>query len=417
MPRCYRLALALLTSVAPGPALGASPADDGASPGVADELTPEERAAIERALGADSEARGDAEVTPPTAQPVGFAAVLQNLNPNMSLILDAAVSYFSSAPLQVGAHDPNHTGFTFQQLEMHLDSNVDPFFRLDANLVFSPFGVEVEEAYATTLDLPAGLQLRAGQFLTRFGRVNNTHPHAWHFIDQPLVNGKFLGGEGSRGLGLEVSWLTPLPWYVELVASATDPAGAATARSFYGAEDLGISGLEDVLYTLAVKQFFSLDDDWSLLWGLSAQLGPNPTGNGNRSSLFGSDLHLRYRPLEHAGRTSVELTVEGMFRSRQVPDDALQDWGMYAQLVWQIDSEWEVGLRHDFVSGVADDYLDPDEDSARNRTAVEAAFYPSHFSRVRLQGAYDRPAWRDEPIWAVSLGLEVLIGAHGAHSY
>ena len=55
---------------------------------------------------------------------------------------------------------------------------VDPYFRFDSNLVFSQFGVEIEEAYATTLDLPANLQVRAGQFLTRFGRINATHPHA-----------------------------------------------------------------------------------------------------------------------------------------------------------------------------------------------------------------------------------------------
>lgn len=409
---CRRIAALLVLSLMAAPsAWAATPAD----PAAPDDLTPEERAALDAALGADAEARED--VTPATTRPTGVAAVLQSLNPNISLILDVAASYFSAEPLQVGAHDPSRTGFTFQQLEMHLDSNVDPYFRLDANIVFSPFGVEVEEAYATSLDLPAGLQLRAGQFLTRFGRVNNTHPHSWHFVDQPIVNGKMLGGEGSRGLGLEVSWLTPLPWYVELVASANDPAGAATARSFYGGQDLGIDGFEDILYTLAVKQFFSLDDDWSLLWGLSTQLGPNPTGNGNRTALYGSDLHLRYRPLEHAGRTSVELTVEGMYRSRQVPDDALRDWGMYAQLVWQIDSEWELGSRYDYVSGVADDYLDPAEDSERHRVAVAATYYPSHFSRVRLQGAWDAPSWRDDPIWTTTLALEVLIGAHGAHSY
>ena len=401
----------LFACLASGPSvLAAEPP----SPAVeAPELSPEERAALEAALGADTEP----SMGPATASPTGVAAVLQSLNPNLSLILDVAASYFSSEPMQVGAHDPNRTGFTFQQLEMHLDSNVDPYLRLDANLVFSPFGVEVEEAYATTLGLPAGLQMRAGQFLTRIGRVNASHPHAWHFVDQPLVNGKFFGGEGSRGLGLELSWLTPLPWYVELVASANDAAGAATARSFYGAEDLGVSGFEDLLYTLAVKQFFSVDDDWSILWGVSGQFGPNPTGHDNRTAIVGSDLHLRYRPLDYAGRTSVELTVEGLARSRQVPGDVLDDWGLYAQLVWLIEEDWELGARFEHTSGVAQDPLDPDEAGDRQRTSLAATFYPTHFSRLRLQGALDQPSWRDDPIWGLSLSLEVLIGAHGAHSY
>lgn len=385
-----------------------------------DGLTPEEREALMRALGADgasAPSEGTPDLSPPTAQPTGVAAVLQSLNPNLSLILDVAAAYFSDAPLQVGGHDPNRTGFTFQQLEMHLDSNVDPYLRLDANLVFSPFGVEVEEAYATTLDLPAHLQVRAGQFLTRFGRANATHPHSWHFVDQPLVLGKFFGGEGSRGLGVELSWLTPLPWYAELVASANDAAGASTARSFYGADDLGISSWGDVLYTTALKQFFSLDDDWSVLWGLSGQFGPNPTGNGNRTVIAGTDVHVRFRPLDHAGRTSLELTAEAVLRRRQVPDDVLQDWGLYAQLVWQIDAEWELAARYEHTSGVDGDPLDPDEDGPRHRTAVSATFYPTHFSRLRLQGALDQPSWRDDPIWALTVSLEALVGAHGAHSY
>jgi len=47
---------------------------------------------------------------------------------------------------------------------MSLGATVDPYLRLDSNLVFSPDGVEVEEAYATTLDLPAQLQLRSVHF-------------------------------------------------------------------------------------------------------------------------------------------------------------------------------------------------------------------------------------------------------------
>ena len=150
---------------------------------------------------------------------------------DLAFILDVAGAWFSDEPLQTGAHDPSDTGFHLQQLEMSIGANVDHLFDLRANLVFSAFGVEVEEAYGRTLALPGGLQARMGQFLTRMGRLNATHPHAWSFVDQPLVNGTFLGSEGSRGLGAEVSWLAPTPWYVELLASATD-AGSGDFTNF-----------------------------------------------------------------------------------------------------------------------------------------------------------------------------------------
>ena len=121
--------------------------------------------------------------------------------------------------------------------------------------MFSQFGVEVEEAYGTTLALPWNLQLRAGQFLTRFGRINSTHPHTWAFLDQPLVVGTFFGGEGNRGLGLEVSWLASfLPWYVELVGSSHQANGDCCMRSYYGAQDLGVKELTDFVYTTALDR-------------------------------------------------------------------------------------------------------------------------------------------------------------------
>src|SRR5688572_18289599 len=191
-------------------------------------------------------------------------AVNDALNLKIAVILDVAAAYFSDEPLQLGGHDPSRTGFTFQQLELSIGASIDPYFRFDSNIVFSQFGVEVEEAYATSLALPWGLQLRAGQFLTRFGRINASHPHSWQFADQPLIIGKFFGSEGNRGLGGEISWLSPLPWYVELIGSVSDAGGDCCARSYFGGGDLGVRGIDDFLYTLALKQFFPFDDEWSL---------------------------------------------------------------------------------------------------------------------------------------------------------
>ena len=386
-------------------------------------LSDEELEALERALVQDAaaspQAAQAAPAASPQAAPSAFGAtatrVFQSMNPDISVITDVAAAYFSDSPLQVGAHDPNKTGFTLQQLELHIESNVDPFFRMEANIVFALFGVEVEEVYATTLALPHNLQVRAGQFLTRFGRLNPTHPHSWHFLDQPLVNGKLFGGEGSRGLGVEGSWLLPTPWFAELVASVNNADGACCARSFYGAQDLGVEGPADLLYTTALKQFFELGERWMMLVGVSGQFGPNPSGQGNRTEIYGADVFVRYRPRGQANRSWLELQAEVMLRRRQVPGDVLQDAGLYSQLVWQIDQQWGAGLRYEWVDGLPDDPLDPEWSSARQRVALQGTFFPSHFSRLRGQLMLDAPGWRPTPFWGAMLGLEVLIGAHGAH--
>ena len=373
----------------------------------------EEQVELMGALSADTpspEASAPAPVSSSSGGGMGFEL-------DMAFILDVALAWFSEESMQTGAHDPSKNGFNLQQLELSLGANVDHVFELKANLVFSAFGVEIEEAYGRTLSLGAGFQLRVGQFLTQIGRLNPTHPHAWSFVDQPIVNGTFLGSEGSRGLGLEVSWLAPTPWYLELLVSATDPAGEANARSFMGGQDLGLSSPADWLYTLGIRQFFDLSDDVGLAWGLTAQLGPNSTGNGNRTELYATDLYLRWRPSASTSRMALSWTLEGMMRRRQVPGDLRTDFGGYTQLVWNITPYWELGARYGFVSGSPGDDLIPEATDDRHRVSTQVTFRPSHFSRLRLQGSWDRPLYRDEPIFVGMLAVEFLIGAHGAHDY
>ena len=413
----------------PAPPADAPPADAPPPSPPAPALSPEELAAIERAVGSDQKALAEQQPSAPaataTAPAGGLSSAAQALLPDISFLLDVALAAFSDdEPLQTGGHDPRKTGFAFQQLEMGVSKSVDPYFRFDAFIVFSQFGVEVEEAYATTLALPASLQVRAGQLLTRFGRINPTHPHTWDFVDQPLAIGRVFGGEGNRGLGVELSWLTPLPWYVEVLGSATDAAGESTARSFFGPEDLGVKGPLDFQLTAAIKQFFSLSDDWSLLWGLSAANGPNPTGHDNRTDVYGTDLYLKFRPISRASDTAVALQTEWLYRRRQVPETVEQDLSGYAQASWKFAQRWGTAARYEYGSPtfdlagdrVASD-LDPAWTGHRHRVSANVTFWPTEFSRLRLQGSTDLPGWREQPIWAAFLAAEFSVGAHGAHRF
>ncbi len=371
-------------------------------------------AELAAALAADAAA--EAKAQPPPAAPVSGSV----MNPDISFIVDVAAAWFGEDEhLQTGGHDPSKNGFNLQQVEMAIGKSVDPYFRFDANIVFGAFGVEVEEAYATTLALPRSLQVRAGQFLTRFGRINPTHLHAWDFVDQPFAIGRVFGAEGNRGAGVELSWLTPLPWYAELVVSATDPVGEGTARSFFGPTELPLETPLDVQTTVALKQFAELSPDWSLLGGLSLATGPNATGHDNRTDVWGADLFVKFRPITEASTTVVSLQAEVLHRRRQVPHDLLVDTSGYAQVFWRFAARWGTAARWDFGTAADDggaDYLDPEWTEARHRASASVTFYPTEFSRLRAQGSYDMPGWRDG-IWAAFLALEVSVGAHAAHKF
>jgi hypothetical protein len=373
---------------------------------------------IERALSQDqSQAKEKREAPAPASPSGGFLRSLQSLNPDISFIADVALAAWSTrTPLLMGGHDPAHSGFTLQALELAVAGAVDPYFRFTSNIVFTGEGVEVEEVYATSLALPWNLQVRAGQFLTAFGRLNATHPHTWEFLDQPLVLGKFFGGDGNRGLGVEVSELLPLPWYVELVGSMNSPFGASTARSFYGDSDRTVDGPRDFEYMVAAKQFFPLGEDLSLLFGLSAAFGPNPSGPSTRTDLYGTDLYLKYRPIQRASNLLLGLQAEWMLRRRQTPTGVLQDHGFYGYLVCRFAPRWTVAVRYEYVSGVEGDPLDPDWNGLRQRASANLTFYPTEFSRLRLEYDYDHPSWTSG-YHGVMLGFEFAVGAHGAHTF
>lgn len=372
-------------------------------------LSAEDAKALATAAAADAAAA-------PGAEPTGSPAT--SSNPALSLLFGGSISKLSeAAPAPMGGHDPQRTGFNLHYLEMFLSSSVDPYLHFQANLVFVQGGVEVEEAFAETLALPANLQLKAGQFLTDFGRINPTHPHAWSFVDQPLMIGKFFGPDGNRGLGAQLAWLAPLPWFVEAKLAVHNADNACCNRSMFGDSARTVRAPDDLLYTATLRTFVAFGEDWSLFGGLSGQQGPGPAVAGIGARIVGGDLYLRYRPVADAQRRSLSLQVEHARRERDLGSHKLVDQVGYAQLVGQFALRWEAGLRAEWGTGLAADPLNPEWTALRTRHALQLSFYPSHFSRVRLQANADNPGWISAPGYGIVLSLETLIGEHGAHKY
>jgi hypothetical protein len=341
-------------------------------------------------------------------------------NPEISVTLDIATSYFSHDDIsiqQTGAHDPNRTGFTFQQLEFHIASFADQLIRVESNLVFSAFGVEVEEAYARSLNLPARLQLRLGQFYTPFGIVNAQHPHAWSFTDQVLVNGKFFGGEGSRGLGAELSWLVPVSWFMKWTLALQHADDQCCARSFIATQKNKIQRMQDFLYITHVKQFFNVTRTWGIYWGLSTQLGKQPLGVDNRTEIYGTDLHVRWKPVSGKRGRTLTLQTEILHRRRQLPRKLLTDSGGYSQLLWNYSLFWQFGVRHEYIQGTLEDPLDPTWQDDRQRSTVQITWFPSHFTRWRLQSNLTHQNQDHLNAWSLMLAFEATIGSHGSHAY
>jgi hypothetical protein len=328
-----------------------------------------------------------------------------SLGPATARLLDLSLDLLAAAGgsteddetvrnLQGGGHDPRRNGFTLQQVELSGMGAVDPYFTAESHIVFfldpedDETVVELEEAFATTQALPYGLQIEAGQFLTEFGRMNPTHSHAWHWMDQPIVNTRLFGADGIRNPGARLGWLLPVPWFSQLHLGVQNATGA-TMASFLGGsvahdhggeegeshahlarrlrplehedhdhaddhEDHGdedpdhgeddhaheldfeegiggrpivgrsVRGLDDLVYLARFENGFDLGPSWSTKLGASGLFGPNATGSDGRTRVYGADAVFKWRP-ERNFRGWPFVLLEGEILKRDFRADRFED--------------------------------------------------------------------------------------------
>jgi hypothetical protein len=338
--------------------------------------------------------------------------------------------------LETGAHDPIQRGFTVQNLETTFEGAVDPYFRGQSSIIFQidkegESFLEVEEAFLTSTSLPLNLQAKAGSFFTEFGRLNPFHPHSWDFADQPLVNGRFLGSDGLRGPGARLSWLAPTSNYTELFFTVQNSQGE-TAHSFRNEEALfgreavetRVRAMEDMLYTPRITTSFEVTDETTVLLGASAAFGPNSTGTDKDTLIYGLDMFWKWKSsYASGGFPFVTWQTEVMSRRFEagedvdagLSDEVMHNWGVYSQIAWGFRKRWVAGLRGDYVDG-EEGATDP-LGFERWRLSPNLTFYPSEFSKIRLQYNYDDILGNDFTEHSAILQFEFLLGSHGAHKF
>ena len=369
----------------------------------------------------------------------------------MNISLDGlfALAYSSARDLdhiEVGDHDPQQRGFNARNIELAFDGAVDPYFEGFANIVFkldndNETQVEVEEAFMQTTSLPFNLQLKGGQFFAAFGRLNPTHPHTWDFADTPLVNGLFLGPDGLRGVGAQVSWTLPLPWYSQLIFASQNGRGS-TGFSFRNPGDDGMffdrittdreaRGLQDFVWIPRFENSFNLSDTQTVLVGASGAFGSNETGADSRTQIYGADLLYKWKSARaEGGFPFVKWQTEFMYRRFEAGRGAdesfpvaetFHDWGIYSQVLWGFKKGWVAGIRGDYVHMQDSMFTDDLDRQSRWRLSANLTWYPTEFSKIRLQ--YNQDFLEENfflsarEVESIFLQWEFILGSHGAHKF
>ncbi len=430
----------------PSPIPGAS--GPAVAPASVSEAFPTTDAAVTTSTETTSTTGAGAALTAPITL-AGSSGGASGTYMNISFDGQFALAYSSDRnldQLETGDHDPQQRGFNARNLELALDGAVDPYFEGFANIVFklnndNETELEVEEAFLQTTSMPWGLQLKGGQFFSGFGRINPMHPYTWDYADDPIVHGRLLGSDGLRGVGAQVSWTVPVSWYSQFIFGLQNGRGN-TGFSFRNPGDNGIffgrlttdreaRGLQDFVYVPRWENSVDLSPTQTVLAGVSGAFGSNETGANSRTQIYGADFLYKWKsPRAEGGFPFVKWQSEVMYRrfeaGRGVDQsfpvaETFHDWGTYSQVIWGFKKGWTTGVRGDYLHMQSSAFTDDPERQSRSRISGDLTWYPTEFSKLRLQCNHDFLEANDflsaRQVDSIFLQFEFILGAHGAHKF
>jgi len=344
--------------------------------------------------------------SPTSALPAGSNL----LNPNVSVI-----GWFQ-AEAGDESDEPGSHVFEFREAELGLQANVDPYSRADFFIAVSPEeGVDLEEGYLTLLTLPAGLSAKLGKFRNNFGKFNRTHPPETPFADRPLAAERFLGEEGLASAGVSLSWLVPLPVYLNLDAEVTNTPERGDVPSFEPFRG------KDLLYTSRLSTFLDVGETVNVTVGASAASGANGADlpdtsaflsdtKALRATLLGADLTFRWKNPRRAIYRSLIAQIEWMERRGEqfgASDQVAR--GGFAYVDYQFARRWHAGVRLDRSETL-------DGGSSDSGSLAFLTFTPSEFSLVSAQvRRVDLGGGPDEMRYFLKTTFN--IGPHGQHPF
>jgi len=319
-------------------------------------------------------------------------------------------------------------GFHCQAVDLEITSNVDVYLQSKVVLGGSESeGIEVEEAYLTTLRMPIPVILRGGKMLSTFGKYNLYHLHHMAFAENPLILNQVFGPKLNE-VGLEASYLMPLPWYSDLLVGVIN----GNNSNLFDSPDQ-----DDFGYLAHFDNLWDVSDETTLRLGGSFLSGAkglhyavdipfDSTINNINSRTWGIDFHLKWKPLQYGRYHSFILEGEYVNTTLNIDDKRTEPLhGFYAQGLYQLGLEWWIQARYDWFNRSKDLHsyfqnslefnLNCIEDLEGKRYSVALAHVPTEFSAYRLQ--YNYLEFNGKKEHQVVVQVNVTIGSHPAHKY
>ncbi len=284
-----------------------------------------------------------------------------------------------------GAACPN--SLWLREVELDFRASVDPW--ADAVLILSLeqeqpgiFSAEVEEGYVTLRQLPVinaaplGLKLKAGRFLTSFGRFNKIHLHDLPQPTLPFIMTAFFGDHGLARNGVSAQFLIPTP--------GDDNALTATIE-VVGGGGIALSPIEDHTWPGFLGHlgwFFNLSDGHDLELGASAYVEPQNNKPVKPVQVYGGDFNYKWKPFDRGEWRSFLFGGEAFLAN--VPDQISGNlpFGFFAWSQYQFNQNAYLGLRYTYGQNLID------RTHYKHGVGMFFTYYTTEFLRFRF--GYER---------------------------
>jgi hypothetical protein len=303
-----------------------------------------------------------------------------------------AISFVVDAQGRSDTEDEG-AGFLLGSGELFISAPIDPFLRGFATLNgTSEEDFDIEEAALATTALPWNLNVKGGRFFADVGRLSHWHDEALPFVDRPESLDRIVSGE-SQGEGVEVSWLAPTPFFLQLTGGVFNSIGAERREEpdAFGAVEERRSFSELTWLTRPVT-YFDLTDTFNVEAGGTYAFRPGDA----RRNLWGADFTLRHQPGTSGFYQGTVLGAEWLWNDEEFVDVDLGEvdpgtgepilssgdftrQGGYVYVESFFNRRYSAGLRFDYAEA-----LFGDMDLQRTYTAF-LTWQPSEFQRLRVQ--------------------------------
>ena len=304
--------------------------------------------------------------------------------------------------------------------------------------------IDLEELWLQTVGLGSGLTFKGGRFFSEIGYLNNRHPHAWDFVDEPLAYRAMLGMQ-YRDDGFQASWIAP-----------TDVFWRIGGEVFRGDQYPFAREDEETTNSWTLFTDFGGDIDERQSWqiGLSHMRGDSylresghahdddhHEGEEEHTPAFSGDTELtvadfvyKWAPDGNYKNRSFVLQLEyfdqkenggiSMLHGGEVEEYtsyAGNQSGAYIQGVFRFHPHWKAGLRYDrlFSDNKGDEEILEEAGLASthdpSRTSGMIAWVPREYASIRLQYNRDKSRPATDHQWFLQFVYG--FGPHGAHQF